>query len=244
MASIGLVAIQSVVFPWAFLRMVADNVTQSEGNGSGQVNCQFYGQPNNNPPNNPPPVVPVANFGCDEVFELIPLPGGVQGGYALRSMFRPQAFLRMDGRNVTQFESNGSGTVNCQYYSDAYPQVNTTDLEHLVVIRINNNRGGFYYAIQSGQSPHAFLRIEAGNFTAFDGNNGGGTVNCQFYDLHTDPNTGATVLPALNSFEIFNIIYSHHQTLSNLHNIRSATLSLQLNQKHADALVNASLPCQ
>ena len=42
MSSIGLVAINSVRFPNAFLRIDGSNVTQSEGAGSGTINCQYY----------------------------------------------------------------------------------------------------------------------------------------------------------------------------------------------------------
>lgn len=91
----------------------------------GVVNCQYYDQSNG-------ANYPIPTFGNAEVFELSALPGGVSWSYAIRSLFRPQAFLRMDGSNVT-FQSGGSGTVNGQYYSDDYPQTNSGDYEHFLI---------------------------------------------------------------------------------------------------------------
>ncbi len=113
MASIALVAIRSVPFQKAFLRMDGSNVTQSEDAGTGTVNCQFY----------EPGRLPIPNIGNNEVFELIPLGELSTGpGYAIRSLNYPQAFLRMDGSDVTQSEGAGSGTVNCQFYATGGPQ--------------------------------------------------------------------------------------------------------------------------
>jgi hypothetical protein len=69
MSSIALVAIQSVRFLQAFLRMDGSGVTQSQGSGSGTVNCQFY-QGDGNPP-------PAPNVGVLEAFELIPILGWI-----------------------------------------------------------------------------------------------------------------------------------------------------------------------
>jgi hypothetical protein len=98
MASIILVAIQSVRFPSAFLRINGSNVTQSEDGGSGIVNCQFYQQGS----------VPIPNIGNSghigniEVFELIAIPEVPNNGFAIRSLNYPSAFLRIDGSNVAQ----------------------------------------------------------------------------------------------------------------------------------------------
>ena len=89
--AIGLVVIQSVAFPNVFLRM---------DGGSGTVNCQYYEQPGGLYQFN----YPIPDIGNDEVFELIPLAEieGGYGGYEIRSLSSPQAFLRIDGSNVTQ----------------------------------------------------------------------------------------------------------------------------------------------
>jgi hypothetical protein len=203
MASIGLVAIQSVRFPNAFLRMGANLVTQTNNNGSGTVNCQYYDQSHG--PNYPTP-----NIGNSEVFDLIPL-GGNPGAYAIRSLAYPQAFLRINGSNVSQRETNGSGTVNCQYYSGGvYPQYNSSDYEHFLigpaVLRMGPNPE--YYFISAGQFSHAFLRIDGSALKQFE-SQGGGTVNCQYY-------SGGSDLPnSVDQYEVFNIIYlSHPNTVS------------------------------
>jgi uncharacterized protein YodC (DUF2158 family) len=195
MASIGLVAIQSWKFPNAFLRMDGSNVTQSEGAGSGTVNCQYYdykaGQ------------LPIPNIGNDEVFELIPLGELSTGqGFAIHSLNYPQAFLRMDGSNVTQFEGAGSGTVNCQYYSGgAYPQNNSADYEHFIIyksILAAEPANPDLYSIVWGQNMQVYLRMDGSNATQFEGA-GSGAVNCQYY---------ATGGPqSADDYEVFNIIY-------------------------------------
>jgi uncharacterized protein YodC (DUF2158 family) len=192
MAAIALVAIQSVRFPNAFLRMDGSNVTQSEGGGSGTVNCQFYesGQ------------LPIPNIGNDEVFELIPLGELSTGpGYAIRSLTRPQAFLRMDGSNVTQFEGAGSGTVNCQYYFGGdYPSNNSSDSEHYIISLsvLATQSHGNYYSIIWGRDTQVFLRMDGSQVTQFEAG-GSGTVNCQYYG------TGGP--QSANDYEVFNIIY-------------------------------------
>jgi len=195
MSSIGLVAIQSVMFPNAFLRMGASNVTRSEGGGSGTVNCQYYDQSKG--PNYPSP-----NIGNDEVFELIPLGGLSTGpGYAIRSLNYPQAFLRIDGSNVTQFEGAGSGVVNCQYYSGgSYPQNNSSDDEHFIIASavLATESHPTYYYIQSGRFQNAFLRIDGSNVTQSEAT-GSGTVNCQNYP--------GTTPSSIEDDEVFNIIY-------------------------------------
>ena len=188
MASIGLVAIQSVRFPNAFLRMNGSGVQFNDG-GSGQVNCQYYSQGG----------VPVPNIGNDEVFELIPL-GGHAGAYAIRSLNYPNAFLRMDFSNASR-SANGSGIVNCQYYSSGdYPTDNSGDYEHfLIAVAVDATASDpAYYSIMSGPFG-VFLRIDGSKVTASNAN-GSGTVNCQVYSSGTYPSS-------VEEYEVFNIIY-------------------------------------
>jgi uncharacterized protein YodC (DUF2158 family) len=185
--SIGLVAIQSVPFSSAFLRIDGSNVTQSEGGGGGTVNCQFY----------PQGIVPVPNIGNDEVFELIPIPG-VNNGFAIRSVNYSSAFLRIDGSNVTQFEGSGSGVVNCQFYSSgSYP---TSGLDYeLLIIGVPTMpviQPDVYY-IRSGPFPNAYLRMDGSTVTQSQGA-GSGIVNCQYYS-----NTGPG---SAQAYELFKII--------------------------------------
>jgi len=191
--AIGLVVIQSVAFPNVFLRM---------DGGSGTVNCQYYEQPGGLYQFN----YPIPDIGNDEVFELIPLAEieGGYGGYEIRSLSSPQAFLRIDGSNVTQYDVAGSGTVNCQYYSPgSYPQYYSSDYEHV-------NIGSYYpspwftepvyYYIQSARFQNSFLRIDGSNVMQF-GVTGSGTVNCQYYDY------SMAQTPSGDAWELLNIIY-------------------------------------
>jgi uncharacterized protein YodC (DUF2158 family) len=187
-----LVAIQSVRFPNAFLRMDGSDVTQSEGAGSGTVNCQFYDQDS----------TPILNPGNLEVFELVPLGELSTGqGYAIRSFSNPNAFLRIYGSDVTQFEGAGSGRVNCQYYSPgSTPQNNSSDYEHFIegLAVLATSSHSDYYSIMSGLFPGVFLRIDGSNVTQFEGA-GSGTVNCQYYPPGSWPSS-------TDDFEVFNII--------------------------------------
>jgi hypothetical protein len=187
MSSIGLVAIQSVRFPNAFLRMDGSNVTQGAGGGGGTVNCQYY----------PSGSYPVPSIGNKEVFDLIPLPGE-DAGYAIRSLNYANVFLRMDGSHVTQSEGGGSGTVNCQSYpTGSYPQNNSSDYEHFLIGPVFGE--STYYYIFSGLFQQAFLRIDGSNVTQSQAD-GSGTVNCQYYP----PGASAS---SPDDYEVFNIIY-------------------------------------
>jgi hypothetical protein len=187
--SIGLVAIQSVHFPRAFLRMDGSNVTQFQGEGSGTVNCQFYRDGD----------FPIPNIGNNEVFELIPLSGD-DLIFGIRSLNYPTAFLRIDGSNVTQFQGGGSGTVNCQYYSSGtYPNEGQT-FELLLLGRGVIIQNVQYYYIQSGsflELGNVFVRMDGSKVTQSDPG-GSGTVNCQFY-------AGGTPV-SVQDYELFKFI--------------------------------------
>jgi hypothetical protein len=189
----SLVAIQSVRFPNVFLRMDGYNVTRSQGSGSGTVNCQFYDQRNG--PNYPSP-----GNGNLEVFEIVQLGQLDTGpGIAIRSYNYPQAYLRMDGSSVTQFEGSGGGTINCQYYpSGSNPANNSSDFEHYIMQSQAILNPG-YYSIASGLFPGVYLRIDGSSVSHFLGS-GGGTVNCQFYP----PGSGGPT--SVDAYEVFNFI--------------------------------------
>ena len=128
---ISLVAIRSARFPSAFLRMDGSNVTQFQNGGSGTVNCQYYEQGS----------LPTPSIGNDEVFELIPLNPEENGNgrFAIRSLSWG-AFLRIDGSQVTQFQSGGSGTVNCQWYPGPEPfPTNVQQYEALEIIPLTTS---------------------------------------------------------------------------------------------------------
>jgi hypothetical protein len=120
---------------------------------------------------------------------------------AIQSVRFPNAFLRMDGSNVTQFKGAGSGTVNCQYYSSgSLPRNNSSDYEHFIegISILSTSSHNNYYNIMSGEFPGVFLRIDGSNVTKFEGA-GSGTVNCQFYPPGSWPSS-------TEEFEVFNII--------------------------------------
>jgi len=180
----GLIAIQSVRFPQAFLRMDGSQVTSPQGGGSGIVNCQFY-LPNTFPDPSP---------GNLEVFEIIEIPSVPNNGYGIRSHVYPHAFLRIDGSNVNSFQGGGSGTVNCQYYAGNGVPVNG-DYESLIVGPLLIS-GDPVYCVATGFQG-VFLRIDGSRVTSFQGA-GSGTVNCQYYSSG-DPSS-------LGDYEVFNII--------------------------------------
>ena len=183
------VAIQSIKFPNAFLRMDGSNVTQFAGNGNGTVNCQFYDQSDGSN-------YPIGNVGNLEVFILDT--SLAAGAIWLASFTYAQAFLRMDGSDVTQFDGSGSGTVNCQYYGiEAFPTGDSSNLEHFIMAQPIPGNPGYY--IRSGVFPNAFLRMDGSNVTQFEGS-GSGTVNCQFYPQGSGPTS-------VDDYEVFNIIY-------------------------------------
>lgn len=192
--AIALVAIQSVRFPLAYLRMDGSSVTQSEGGGSGVVNCQGYF----------PLQYPTPSIGNYEAFELIQLGELSFGqGYAIRSLTFPQAFLRMDGFGVNQFEGGGSGVVNCQYYpSGTYPQNNSSDYEHYIIglAVLATPSHGNLYSITWGQSQNVYLRMDGSGVVPLVNPEGQGRVNCQYYATGTWPQS-------TEDYEVFKIIY-------------------------------------
>jgi hypothetical protein len=111
---------------------------------------------------------------------------------AIQSARFPQAFLRMDGSGVSQFESGGSGTVNCQFYAQGFlPSPNIGYDEVFELIPLGELSTGQGYAIRSLNYPQAFLRIDGSGVTTQSGN-GSGTVNCQYYRGGTYPQNNST----------------------------------------------------
>ena len=156
---------------FSFLRMDTSKVTGFNGSGSGTVNCQFYG----------PGSEPVTAPGNDEVFLFVPIS---DTAFALRSTVSANAYLRMDGSGVTEFNAAGSGTVNCQFYAQGtQPQVAPGNDEVFQFVPIPNSP---VVAIRSVANPTAYLRMNAAGVQSRQGN-GSGIVNCQFYARGTHP---------------------------------------------------------
>jgi len=168
--------IRSATSPNAHLRMDSSKVTGFNGAGSGTVNCQYYG----------PGSEPQFQAGNDEVFLLVPTADGT--AFAIRSTVSANAYLRMDGSRVTQFNGGGSGTVNCQYYAQGtQPQVAAGNDEVFHLVPIPDSPA---FAIRSISYPNAYLRLAGDEVTAFRGN-GSGAVNCQYYAPGTQPQWAA-----------------------------------------------------
>ncbi|QPF87176.1 hypothetical protein IC762_13170 [Bradyrhizobium genosp. L] len=156
---------------FAFLRMDTSRVTSSSGAGSGTVNCQFYA----------PGSEPVTATGNDEVFLFVPVS---DTAFALRSIVSANAYLRIDGASVTEFNAAGSGTVNCQYYPQGtQPQAVPGNDEVFQFVAIPNSP---VVAIRSFNYPNAYLRMNAAGVGSRQGN-GSGIVNCQYYARGTLP---------------------------------------------------------
>jgi hypothetical protein len=92
----------------------------------------------------------------------------------IRSAAFPHVHLRMDRTQVTGFNANGSGLVNCQYYADAGTEPALTSYEAFLLIAVPapEQLSGIAFAFQSSvQGEQVFLRMDGGT----------GTVNCQYY---------------------------------------------------------------
>ncbi len=137
---------QSVAFPNVVMRMDGQGAVNYSESGGGKVNCQW-------------------GVHSWEVFYLVPQES--DDIFAIGSVHFPGVYLRMDGRNVTQFISSGGGTVNCQCDVGPWekfclaPQTDGT------------------VAIESVQFPGVFLRLDGTGVTQTV-DSGRGEVNCQF----------------------------------------------------------------
>jgi hypothetical protein len=83
------------------------------------------------------------------------------------SAYFPNVHLRLDGSAVTQFVSDGGGTVNCQSGAGAWER-----------LRLRPQPDGTV-AIASAEFDNVYLRLDGSAVTQFD-NAGRGVVNCQF----------------------------------------------------------------
>lgn len=96
-------ALRSVNFSNAFLRIDGSQVNQTEGSGSGSVNCQYYASG----------VYPAT----PQDYEILVVEYVIEANaYYIRSGPFLTAYLRMDGSGITEFQATGGGSVNCQYY--------------------------------------------------------------------------------------------------------------------------------
>jgi len=86
-------------FPNAFLSFDGSNCSSMTGPGCGSVNLVYK-----------------TSTSCSgkEAFRFV---NQGNGKYAIRSDWKPNAFLRIDGAGVTAFSGPGAGNVNGQFYS-------------------------------------------------------------------------------------------------------------------------------
>ena len=173
-------------FPGVYVRCDGQGVTSFQSNGAGTVNCQYQ-----------PP-------GVWEQFYIYPVevppslavtPGPFK--VVIESKAFQNVFIRLDGQNMTQFESNGGGVVNCQY--DAF----SWEIYYLETLSTSTPS---VFAFRSVQYPHCYIRLDGNGVHSYS-SNGGGTVNCQWY---SDPSTSP---PAANSWESFNIVCTKQKKL-------------------------------
>ena len=92
--SVCKVVIESVHFRNVFIRMNSKGMSQPEGPGGGEVNCQAYP--------------------CS--YERYIFKEEEDGSYSFRSIQFPHCYIRLDGSGVTSWSGSGGGTVNCQWY--------------------------------------------------------------------------------------------------------------------------------
>ena len=83
-------------------------------------------------------------------------------------------FVRLDGKGMKKFGAPGGGKVNCQLGAGDYE------------IYILWPQDGGTFAIQSVQFSHCFIRLNGTDVKHFMPN-GGGNVNCQYYNDPTGP---------------------------------------------------------
>ena len=93
------VVIESAAFKNVFIRLNGKGMSQFEGPGGGEVNCQFTARS----------------------YEVFYLKKERDGGYSFRSVRFPNCYIRLYGRRVDVHKSGGGGIVNCQWYDPSTP---------------------------------------------------------------------------------------------------------------------------
>jgi hypothetical protein len=167
------VFIRSAALPNIHLRMDRTGMTGFSGNGGGLINCQFYADPGTEP-----------SPGSYEAFDLVIIPALLQPAGVAFAFRRGPVYLRMDG---------GSGTVNCQYYSQGEPEVTQGNDEVFQIVSIP---GSSAFAIQSVNWQNTYLSMDGSTLGGWSGD-GGGKVTSQLY--------AGGALPAADSLEAFYI---------------------------------------
>ena len=153
-------ALRSEHFTDVYLRCDGTNVDRFRNEGSGIINCQY----------DPP--------GSWEIFFIYPVevtPSlAVKLTYivVLQNYYWQNTFVRLDGSCMSQFMASGGGVVNCQW-----SEIPARSYESFILQKEQN--GSYYF--QSVAFPHCYIRLDGTGVTA-PLSNGGGIVNCQYYD--------------------------------------------------------------
>ncbi|KAL9975908.1 hypothetical protein ACROYT_G013126 [Oculina patagonica] len=93
------VVIESAAWKNVFVRLDSKGMNHFDGNGGGEVNCQFNAY----------------------AWEVFVLRKESNGGYSFQNAHFTNCYIRLDGRGVQSQKNGGSGTVNCQYYEPGSP---------------------------------------------------------------------------------------------------------------------------
>lgn len=150
--------LESVHFPNVYLRCNGNRVTKFVSNGGGEVNCQY------------------AQAQAWEVFYIIPLempPSLVKKSslkVAIETSEWENVFLRMEAKNLTEFESTGGGVVNLQF--------GTGEFEKFILKQEGPKN---VYSITSAKFTKCRLRIDGKGVDEWI-DAGSGVVNCQYYE--------------------------------------------------------------
>ena len=162
MLSLKVQSIRSVAFPNVYIRCDGSGVNGNwSPGGGGTVNCQCK---------------PPRSFERFFIYPVEMTPSLAQEGISkvvIESVRWANVFIRMDSIGMSKFVPSGAGVVNCQFTADSW---------EVFVLRKEPNGYSFRNAFFS----NCYIRVD-GSGVDFPIDNGGGVVNCQFYDDPSSP---------------------------------------------------------
>ena len=160
-------SLRSVAFPDVYVRCDGSGVTKHTGPGGGTVNCQYE------PPRKYEgfyiyPVEVTPSSAIETTYKVV-----------IGSAHFANVFIRLDGKDMSHSQGPGGGKVNCQFTPGSYERY---------TVKQENNGG---HSFRSVQFPHCYIRLDGAGVTE-QTPSGGGTVNCQWYDLSAPPGSYET----------------------------------------------------
>ena len=165
-------SLRSVPFPDVYVRCDGSGVTKPTGPGGGTVNCQYK---------------PPGKYEGFYIYPVeVPPSSAIETTYkvVIESAHFRNVFIRLDSKGMSHFQGPGGGEVNCQFTPGSYERY---------IFKQEKNGG---HSFRSLQFPHCYIRLDGTGVTQQIGA-GGGTVNCQWYDL--------LALPAAGPYETFHV---------------------------------------